>query len=205
MFNTCGMLSCVSESAVLEVSKDHIAFITAVNHSSLLTYSMMQSPSWESKWFAASQEIPRISRNPKVHYRTHKRPPPVSILGQPNPVHIPTSHLLEIHPSTLRSPQRLLVKYVPKDTAYKKGKFVPVHAMKICRGVEISLQSFFMSVLDGGEWRHRVTSQNYLVLRTFKFTARKLFGDDFPGRMFIYCWRKLERFDEQGVIRPRRL
>ena len=76
----------------------------------LLTYSMVQSPSWAANWFAASQEIPRISRNPKVHYRTHKRPPPVSILGQPNPVHIPTSHLLEIHPniihpSTPRSPQ----------------------------------------------------------------------------------------------------
>jgi len=64
----------------------------------------------EANWFAASQEIPRISRNPKVHYRTHKRPPPVPILGQPNPVHIPTYHLLEIrpniiHPSTPRSPQ----------------------------------------------------------------------------------------------------
>ena len=71
----------------------------------LLTYSMMQSPNW----FAACQEIPRISRITKVHYRTHKRPPPVSILGQPNSVHIPTSHLLEIHPnihpSTPRSPQ----------------------------------------------------------------------------------------------------
>ena len=71
---------------------------------------MVQSPSWEANWFAASQEIPRISRNPKVHYRTHKRPPPVPTLGQPNPVHIPTSHLLEIHPniihpSTPRSPQ----------------------------------------------------------------------------------------------------
>ena len=75
----------------------------------LLTYSMVQSPSWAANWFAASQEIPRISRNPKVHYRTHMRPPPVTILGQPNPVHIPTSHLLEIHPniihpSTPRSP-----------------------------------------------------------------------------------------------------
>ena len=70
----------------------------------------MQSPSWEANWFAASQDIPRISRNPKVHYRTHKRPPPVSILDQLNPVHTPTSHRLEIHPniihpSTPRSPQ----------------------------------------------------------------------------------------------------
>jgi len=49
---------------------------------------MVQSPSWAANWFAASQEILRISRNPKVHYRTHKRPPLVPILGQPNPVHI---------------------------------------------------------------------------------------------------------------------
>ena len=71
---------------------------------------MVQSPSREANWFAANQEIPRILWNPKVHYRTHKRPLPVSILGQSNPGHIPTSHLLEIHPniihpSTPRSPQ----------------------------------------------------------------------------------------------------
>ena len=72
----------------------------------LLTYSMVQSPSWAANWFAASQEIPRISWNSKVHYRTHKRLPPVSILGQPNPAHIPTSHLLEIHPNIIH-PLRL--------------------------------------------------------------------------------------------------
>jgi len=33
---------------------------------------MVQSPSWEANWFAASQEIPRISRKQKVHYRTHE-------------------------------------------------------------------------------------------------------------------------------------
>ena len=88
----------------------------------LRTYSMVQSPSWEANWFAASQEIPRISRNPKVHYRTHKRPPPVSILGPPNPVHIPTSLLLEIHPniihpSTPRSPQWYLSLRFPQRSS----------------------------------------------------------------------------------------
>ena len=41
----------------------------------LLTHSMVQGPSWEASWFAASQEIPRILWNPKVHYRIHKLPP----------------------------------------------------------------------------------------------------------------------------------
>ena len=31
----------------------------------LLTYSMVQSPSWEANWFAASQEIPRIFMEPE--------------------------------------------------------------------------------------------------------------------------------------------
>jgi len=89
----------------------------------LLSYSMVQSP-WEANWFAPSQEIPRISRNPKVHYRTHRRPPPVSILGQPNPVHIPTSQLLEIrpniiHPSAPRSPQwSLSIQFPHQDTIH---------------------------------------------------------------------------------------
>ena len=81
---------------------------------------MVQSPCWEANWFAASQEISRIPRNPKVHYRTHKRLPPFPILGQPNPVHIPTSHHLEIHPiimypSTPRSPQWSLSLRFPQQ------------------------------------------------------------------------------------------
>jgi len=65
---------------------------------------MVQSPSWEANWFAASQEIPRILWNPKVHYRTNKPPPPVSILGQPNPVHIPTKYVTVLESIILYMP-----------------------------------------------------------------------------------------------------
>ena len=34
-------------------------------YTKLLTYSMVQSPSWAADWLAASQEIPRISWNPE--------------------------------------------------------------------------------------------------------------------------------------------
>ena len=56
------------------------------------------------------KKFPAFLWNPKVHHRTHKCSPPVPVLGQPNPVPIPTSRLLEIHPnlihpSTPRSPQ----------------------------------------------------------------------------------------------------
>ena len=47
--------------------------------------------------YLASQAIPRVLCNPKVHCRIHKCPPTVLILSQIDPAHTLSSHFLKIH------------------------------------------------------------------------------------------------------------
>jgi len=61
---------------------------------------MEQSLSWEANSRSASQEIPRLLWNPKVHYHVHSSPPLVRILSQTRTVHTVTSRFSKIPPPT---------------------------------------------------------------------------------------------------------
>ena len=54
---------------------------------SLLTHSMEQIPYREANGFSASQEIPRILWNPKVHYSFERNPSLASIWNRTSSVH----------------------------------------------------------------------------------------------------------------------
>ena len=82
---------------------------------------MEQSPSWEANWLSASQEIPCIVWNLKVHYCIHKCPPPVPTLSHINLVHTSTSWrsilILSFH-LCLGLPRGLFPSGFPTKTLY---------------------------------------------------------------------------------------
>ena len=65
------------------------------NHVS--TDSAEPNHSWESNICSANEEVPRILRIPKVHYRVHNIPPLVLYLCQMNPFHVLPLYLLKVH------------------------------------------------------------------------------------------------------------
>jgi hypothetical protein len=81
---------------------------------------MEQSPWLEANRYSASQEMPLTLWNPMVHYRVYKCPPPVLILSQVNPVHVPPSHFLKIYlniipPSTPWSSKSNMNVFLPSN------------------------------------------------------------------------------------------
>jgi hypothetical protein len=87
-------------------------------------HSLMElSPSWEAANCAATQELPSILWNLKIHYCTHKSPPLVPFLSQIDPVHTIPSYLSKIHfnivhPPCLRLPSGLFLSGFPINILY---------------------------------------------------------------------------------------
>jgi hypothetical protein len=139
----------IVEAAVYDTCLQHWA-------AALLTYLLTP---WcrvlleEANRFSASQEIPRILWNPKVHYRIHKCPPPVPISSHQEPVHTPTSHFLKTHlniilPSAPASPQWSLSLRFPHQNPVRASPLYALHAPPISFFLILSLAQYWVSSTD---------------------------------------------------------
>jgi hypothetical protein len=76
-----------------------------------LNNSMQQSRRWKADSYSASQDIPRLLRNTKIHYRVHKSLPLIPILSQMNSVHKFTQYCPKIH-------SNIILPSVPMSSAW---------------------------------------------------------------------------------------